>query len=132
MPQMRQPARPVGAHVRAGRATAALETAIWKLYEDFEEELENQKILDPMSEVFKTTPAPVANMGGPPQVIAPGTSVTMDLKTSIVESARRSSIFKQQTRWVVVASGPNGEPIIRQETLVQQWEHSEAQQQPQT
>lgn len=33
---------------------AALETAIWKLYEDFEAEFENRKIFDPLAEIYST------------------------------------------------------------------------------
>jgi hypothetical protein len=115
---------------------AALETAIWKLYEDFETDLENQKIFDPMSEIFRATPVPVPTVPQPgmpmmPSIVAPGHSATIDINVAFVESTRRSSVFRQQSRFVVASAGQNGEPMIRQETLVQEWQHSSAQQQPQ-
>jgi hypothetical protein len=110
---------------------AQLETALWKLYEDFEQELENQRPLDPMGEICKAAPPPAPNPNVGAYTIPPGTNVPMTIKVAVVESAKRSSIYKQDMRFVLVATGQSGEPMVRQETLAQQWEHSAAPQPPQ-
>jgi hypothetical protein len=99
----------------------ALETAMWKLYSDFETELENLKIMDPMAEIYKSVPPAVNPLA--PSLIPNGTSVTFDLKYAIVESARLSSSFDTTRRFVVAASGPNGEPMVRTEGLTGGWTH---------
>jgi hypothetical protein len=113
---------------------AALETAMWKLYEDFEVEMENRKIFDPMGEIYKvasqTTPTPA--FAASPWVIPPGTTASFDLVVSIIEGAMQSSSFQQKMRFVVCGAGPNGEPLLRQEILVQEWQHSAAQTPPQS
>jgi hypothetical protein len=108
---------------------AQLETAIWKLYLDFESELQNRSIFDPMSELAKIVAA-----GGqpPPAVVPPGTNADMDLLVAIIEGARRSSRFRQKLRFVVAGNGQNGEPLVRTETLAQEWEDSELPTQPQS
>jgi len=54
-------------------------------------------------------------------VIPPGTSITTTNTYAIIESTRLSSTFSAKRRYVVAASDPNFEPIIRQETLNQGW-----------
>jgi len=103
-----------------------LEAKIWNLYKDFEEDLENRKVFDPLSELFQTIPDPkpsVQNPMGqyPPNIVVPGSFITQDIKMVFVESATLSSCFKQKIRYVVAGTGPGGEPLIRQETLAQQW-----------
>jgi hypothetical protein len=113
-------------------AAPDLEKLMWRLYEEFESELKNRETFDFGSELFKVAPAPTpttpANPGTPypPSIIPPGTNVTMDLIVAFVESARQSSRFLQRSRFVVAAVGPDGGPMIRQETLAQAWEHSPA------
>jgi hypothetical protein len=101
---------------------AQLEIAMWKLYEDFEAELQNRVIFDPMLEIAKAASVPGQAV---PPVIPPGTSAEMEMVVAMIESARRSSRFRQKLRFVVAGNGPSGEPMIRQETLVQEWEDSE-------
>jgi hypothetical protein len=107
-----------------------LETAMWQLYEDYEAEMKNREIFDPLSEIFKA--AKVQPQPAPPQpqlpnyIIPPGLEVTMELAISFIESARLSSSFKQQKRYLVTGTGQMGEPLIRDETLAQGWEHSRA------
>lgn len=124
-----------------------LETSMWKLYLDFEEELQNRKIFDPMADIFRAVPAapdpqappqqepviqpagqqaPPQKMGLPPQLIPPGTTANMDLTLALVESVRLSSRFRQQKRLVVVGTGNMGEPLLREEILDQGWQSTPA------
>jgi hypothetical protein len=104
-----------------------LETLMWSLYKDFEAEMENRVIFDPLAAIIGTLPAPTAppatmpHSGWPPSILAPGASATIALKLSIVESAGLSSCFFQELRFVVAGSGQNLEPLVRQETLAQKW-----------
>src|SRR6266851_1289031 len=73
--------------------------------------------------------APVAPAGAPAvvsPVIQPGITAEMDLIVTMIESARLSSRFSMKKRWVVAGMGPMNEPMIRDETLAQGWEHSPA------
>ena len=120
---------------------AALETAMWKLYEDFEAEFENRVIFDPMAGIYNASIAAAAAAGGaapaagapptPPHIVPFGTTAKFDLVIAAIEGARRSSQFRQETRFVVTGAGPSGEPLLRQETLAQGWKHSEAPTAPQ-
>jgi hypothetical protein len=100
---------------------------MWSLYKDFEVELNNRAIFDPLSEIFRSLPAPQApgatmpQGGWPPAIVPPGASATLTVKTSIIESSSLSSSFSQEFRFVVAGSGANLEPLIRQETLAQGW-----------
>jgi Serine dehydrogenase proteinase len=99
----------------------ALETAMWELYQDFEEELENKTPFDPMAAIFAVAPPPTVMPPGQPAVIPPGTSVVLTSKLALVESVRLSSIFGMDRRFVVAALGAQGEPLIRAEILTQGW-----------
>lgn len=145
-----------------------LEDEIWNLYLDFETEMKNRVIYDPMSEIFTraknwaaaatksamaaaaaaaaaSAPAdPVAAapaaagapaaaaapVAGPPAlippVLQPGIDYETDLLFAIIESAKLSSQYKIKKRLVVTGVGQAGEPLIRDETLAQSWEHSQA------
>jgi serine dehydrogenase proteinase len=98
----------------------ALESAMWKLYQDYEAELENKIPFDPMSALFAAAPPP-AIVPNQLSVIPPGTAATMSSKLAYVESARLSSVFETERRFVVAAFGQQGEPIVRSETLKQEW-----------
>ncbi len=56
-----------------------LELAMWKLYLDYEAELENKSVFDPMSKIFSAAPAPAAGAGPNPMLamVPPGTNVTI-------------------------------------------------------
>ncbi|EQD40946.1 hypothetical protein B2A_10860, partial [mine drainage metagenome] len=132
---------------------AQLETAMWKLYEDFEAEFENRVMFDPMGQIYtkgreaaaqqlaaaaaqgaagapgqpqvSQQPTSLLTAGHPSPIIQAGTDAGFNLLLSKIESTRRSSEFRQEIRFVVTGTGQNGEPLIRQETLAQQWRHSE-------
>lgn len=101
-----------------------LETAIWQLYEDFESELENRIPFDPLGAVLRAAPAPQPSDPANPRacIVLPGVSTEMEVITSMVESAVLCSRFRQELRFVVAGNGANLEPIIRQETLAQEWQ----------
>ena len=92
----------------------ALETAMWKLYLDFENELQNNIPFDPMAEIFKQGTA-----GS--HVIAAGTEYRCTNILSIVECERLSSVLEVDRRFIVAGAGPSGEPAVRGETLSQSW-----------
>ncbi len=106
-----------------------LETLIWKLYEDFEAELENRAIYDPMGQIFSKygppQPAPQPIPGQiMPSIIPPGTTAEIDAILAMVESATLTSKFTQKMRLVVASMGQSAEPVIRQEILAQGWQNS--------
>ncbi len=133
-----------------------LETEMWKLYQDFEAEMNNRVAFDPMSEIFTQAKkwtaaagaaiaAPAAGAGQPgaagdqapgaPAVgaqillsplIPPGIDAEMDLLVAIIESTRLSSHQTVKKRLVVTGTGQMNEPLIRDETLAQGWEHFRA------
>ena len=100
-----------------------LEIAIWKLYEDFEKELDNRIPFDPMGAVLSAAPPPVPTNPSEPKacIVLPGVSAEMDLKIFMVESSTLSSCYRQKMRFVVSGNGDKLEPLIRSETLVQEW-----------
>lgn len=102
-----------------------LETAMWKLYLDYEGELLNKVPFDPMSEIFQSTPAPqvVPNQMA---VVPPGTYIQSRTTTAIVETTRLSSVLNLERRFVVANVGPQGEPLVRAEVLKQAWEQQRA------
>jgi hypothetical protein len=95
-----------------------LETVMWKLYLDYEAELENKVPFDPMADIYRTVPAyvPVPNQAA---IVPPGTSITNSMRLALVESARLSSTFDVERRFVVSSVGPQGEPLTRAEILRQ-------------
>jgi hypothetical protein len=86
-----------------------LETAMWKLYLDYEVELQNKSVFDPLAQIFSTAPAPTV-VAGQMSVVPPGTAVTLSSKLATVESSRLSSIYDIERRFVVANFGPQGEP----------------------
>lgn len=104
----------------------ALETAIWKLYLEFEKELKNNEVFDPLAEIFNQAPVPANLQPGQLAIIPPGFNTTIENKLAVIESARQSSTFGIKRRFVVVGAGAQGEPLIRSETLGQGWQHIQA------
>jgi hypothetical protein len=102
-----------------------LETAMWKLYLDYETELQNKTIFDPMSAIFAKAPAPVV-VPNQVSVIPPGTYGEIKSKLAVVESVRLSSVFNIERRFVVANFGQQGEPLVRSETLKQGWHQEPA------
>jgi hypothetical protein len=126
---------------------AELETDMWKLYEDFEREMKNRVAFEPMTDIFAQAnkinaamQAAAAAQGGQggaaapapgglnlaPPALMPGIYTEAELVVVMIESSRLSSRFVSKKRFVVAGSGQANEPLIRDETLAQGWEHSPA------
>lgn len=119
--------------------TPQLEMLMWKLYEDFEQDLKNREGFDPVGEILRQAPAPTAHppLQGPqpvmiPSIIPTGTNASLDVTVAMVESARLSSEYKQSFRFVVAAASGDGSPVVRSEILAQGWADSPAPQRPQS
>jgi hypothetical protein len=105
-----------------------LEALIWKLYEDFEIEMENRTIYDPMGQIYSqyqpskpASPIPGQIM---PSIIPVGSSAESESLLAMVESSSLASKFTQKMRLVVASMGQSAEPVIRQEIMVQGWQNS--------
>ena len=107
----------------------ALETAIWKLYIQYETLLQNDSVFDPIGELWRTAPpqAQPPLPGIPPQAPVPtvpvGHFVTLNDTMAVIESDRLTSTFDVSRRFVVVGQGAQSEPLIRAEVLEQGWDH---------
>lgn len=97
-----------------------LESAMWKLYKDYEIELSNRITFDPMSDIYNSAPAPVVQIGQI-AIIPPGTYTEIDQRLAVVESDRLSSICGLRRRFVVANFDPSGAPQMRVEVLSQGW-----------
>jgi hypothetical protein len=118
----------------------ALETAMWDLYKDFEEEFENQAIFFPAGDLAAMgTPPPPAGTQMPLPVNqpmqlqalmaaaqqAPPVEREYDLIHAMVESARLSSKFTTHRRYRMFTGVP-AQPVIQEDILTQGWTHSTA------
>jgi hypothetical protein len=110
----------------ANNPSPELETAMWKLYLDFEAELQNTKPFDPMAEIFNAAGPTQPPQPGQACIIPAGTNVELEDIFTIVESERLSSRFIAKRRFVIAANGPQFEPLVRAETLSQNWTHQQA------
>ena len=90
-----------------------LETAMWKLYLDFETELENGKPFDPMADIFAAAGPIQQPQPGQVCVVPFGTNVELEDIFAVIESDRLSSMFKSKRR------GNQHEPLVRAETRPQ-------------
>jgi Serine dehydrogenase proteinase len=110
----------------AENPTPALETAMWKLYLDFETDLKNDQIYDPMSAIYNAAGQPVQPQPGNACIIPPGVNVELTDTFAIIESERLSSRFTGTRRLVVSAAGQQAEPLVRSEMISQGWTHQTA------
>lgn len=106
-----------------------LEAAIWRLYLDFEEELQNRVAWDPGALINKNVRETVDPASG--QTVRTVAAVDVSLRLAFVESAQISSCFQVDKKIAPAGQGPNGELMLRDETLDQGWRHSEAPAHPQ-
>lgn len=89
-----------------------LETAMWALYTDFEEEFGNREIFDPGPDLC--TIAATQN---------PATK-EYELVHAIVESDQMSSRFLTKRRFTLVQLPQPGQRVVQEDTLSQGWTHS--------
>jgi hypothetical protein len=109
-----------------------LEKCMWDLYCDFEDELQNREVFDPMSKIYQQGVL-INNPQGPPSfIIPPGTVETFDNKLAFVESRYLSSCCSIEQRFVVAGLSNDLQPIIRHETLRQGWDSVPAPPAPQS
>jgi hypothetical protein len=97
-----------------------LEALLWKLYLDFEVELENKVPFDPMATIYASAPAPVIQQGQM-SIIPPGSFAEFDQKMAFIESERLSTVFSMKRRFVVANFDQQGAPQVRAEVLNQGW-----------
>ncbi|WOF73507.1 hypothetical protein QMT40_001140 [Parvibaculaceae bacterium PLY_AMNH_Bact1] len=101
-----------------------LETAVWKLYLEFEELLQNDQIFDPMADFYRLAPRnPAVQPGQPGPEFVDGTKFECNNTMAIIESSRLTSSFDREMTLVVSGAGAQGEPLIRSEIHNQQWHH---------
>lgn len=111
-------------------APPILETLMWDLYRNFEDEMKNNEIFDPMVDIFAQTPDPQQSAGAmqvPPPIVPVGCFSRSTHTVAMVETSRMTSRFQRELRLVVVGAGAQGEPLIRSETLSQGWTSAPAQ-----
>jgi hypothetical protein len=102
---------------------------MWDLYLSYENELQNTQLFDPMAEIYNQVPDPKPIQPGQPiapPIVLIGSFARISDKLAIVESARRSSVYKRTLRLVVVDVAQQGVPVVRTEMLAQEWDHSTA------
>jgi hypothetical protein len=100
-----------------------LEAAIWDLYKDYENEFQNDvpnnavgelmiKVLDPDIDVID------------PQAFAKPMQTKQNLLIATIESSGLSHKYHLEQRFVYLGTGPNAEPLIRQDLISQGWDRS--------
>lgn len=96
--------------------TPDLESAVWDLYKDFEEEFQNLEIFNPPGDLA----AAPAQPGGTQQM-------EYDLLHAVVESERLASRMTTRRRFSLIPQVQVGQPAVREDILSQGWSHSRAQ-----
>lgn len=103
-----------------------LETTMWSLYRDFEDELQNREPFDASLEISRRGTQQVTDPGTG-QVMVVTTPVEVTLQIAFIESMALSSVYSQKIKFTPMqAAGPHGEMLIRSEPLDQGWRHQEA------
>jgi len=107
-----------------------LESAMWDLYTDFEEDLKNTEPYDPIAALLAHIDATGAAGSATPTSV-PGTTVapaptaapeiTLNATFAIIEGTRLHSSYNARRRYRVAGYGPMGDPLVRQEQLQQGW-----------
>ncbi|MGA8299253.1 MAG: hypothetical protein WB817_07195, partial [Terriglobales bacterium] len=116
----------------------ALETAVWDLYTDFENEFENRTIFFPAGDLAAQAPPPSTTptqmpLPGNPQMQmqmlmaaaqqAPPVEREYNVVHAMVESARLSSKFTTRRRYRMFTGVP-AQPVIQEDILEQGWTNS--------
>lgn len=94
------------------KPTPELETVMWNLYVDFEQEFENRKEFVPQTELA-SMPDPGPKM------------LTCELMHAAVESAGLVSRYTTKRRYQLIQGLPPGQVGMQEEMLSQGWSHSE-------
>lgn len=104
-----------------------LESIMWELYLNFERDLHNRDVFDPMAEIYNQVPpfvAPAQGQQAMPPIVPIGFQITEEGPLAIIESVPLSTSFETKRRFVVVGAGPQLEPIVRAEVLSQGWKEA--------
>lgn len=99
---------------------AELESAMWDLYTDFEEELEMRLSFDPVGKLFSATPTNNPTLGMFIDVVYS----EFDQIYAAIESHRLTSQLRVKIRYTLV-SDPNLQKIVNQSVLDQRWHQNE-------
>lgn len=94
-----------------------LETAMWGLYKDFEQEFQNRKVFSPVGEIAGTFPTPTAANMGTPQI----GHQTYSLLEATVVSARLQSKFISTRRFTVVRIPQTAQQTTVEDITSQAW-----------
>ena len=113
-----------------------LESAIWDLYKEYDEEFQNRVIFNPMGDLAALSgqapgpPAPPVQMpfpGNPQMMMAvpamTGIQKEYELLHVMIESTRLSSVLKTQRRYRLLTPMP-GQQAVQEDVLKQAWTHS--------
>jgi hypothetical protein len=100
----------------------SLETTMWELYKEYEKEFKNHLPYNPVGELMAKAISPDTDVVDMQAFKL--AQIKQDMLIAVVESSRLSSRFVQEQRFALHGIGSNGEPIIRQDVISQQWDHS--------
>ena len=100
-----------------------LEAAMWDLYKLYEKELQNQHRFRPADDLMLIAWPENANQQQLAQAKAP-CQIQYDLVYAFVESSDLVSRFRTRKRYMFLGMNPNQEPVIREDTVTEGWDHS--------
>lgn len=99
---------------------AGLESAMWDLYEDYEDEFQNHLPNNAVGELMTMVLDPNAQTVDPQALNKPA-QIKQKLLIAAIESSRLSSKYHLEQRFVYLGTGQNLEPLIRQDVISQGW-----------
>jgi hypothetical protein len=105
--------------LKVGEATPELESLIWNLYRDFEDEFENRTEFNPAVALANAAPAP----GQQPQNLP---THEANLLYAMLESSGLSSSYWSRRKYTLLPTQQIGQTAIREDILQQGWTHSQA------
>lgn len=103
-----------------------LEAAMWELYRHYENEFENTKLFRPADELMLQAFPLEADAQALQQPKIP-CQVETKVTHAIIESDQLSSVYRSVRRYLLVGLGPNQEPLVREDTISEGWDHTPAQ-----
>jgi hypothetical protein len=117
----------------------ALESAIWDLYKDYDEEFQNCVVFNPVGDLAELAGQAPQQPAGPIQMPLPGNPMQMviaqqqapvqkeyDLLHVMIESTRLSSKLTTHRRFQLFTPMP-GQQAVQDQVLKQEWTHSPVQ-----
>src|SRR5262249_428960 len=101
---------------------AGLESTMWDLYKDYEDEFQNHLPNNPLGELMNLVLALNAKIVDP-QALNKPTQIKQKLRIAAIESSRFHSKYHLEQRFLYLGTGQNLEPLIRQDVISQGWGH---------